>query len=444
MLYQTEPLVHLITNDVTRELCVNALLSAGARAVCAESPEEVSEVTASSRALVLNLGMLTHEKEQAMLLSARCAAAGEIPVVLDPVGINGSAYRMDFAKKLFSLHAITCVRGNAHEIEALEKAYGVEDLPALSDTLGVILVQTGSTDSVAQGGRVFEITGGSPLAKRVTGFGCLTSALLGAALAEEPSGSSVIASLSKIKQAQEEAEDSMRKSVSFGTATFSACFLDAISRMGSPLFTRQCLRLYAVTDRRWLKEGQTLYQAVEQALSGGATMVQLREKDLSDEEMILEGKKLLPLCHRFQAPLVINDRVNVAKAVGADGVHLGLSDGSIAEARKILGPSAIIGATAHNAEEAKKAEAEGATYLGCGAAFGSATKGDAVPIAPGEYLRITSAVSIPVCAIGGIQKDNISALKGLGLSGVAVISGIFAQPDLSSAVSALLSSVRHF
>ena len=203
-------------------------------------------------------------------------------------------------------------------------------------------------------------------------------------------------------------------------------------------FEKSMLRLYAVTDRTWLN-GRTLETVVEEALQAGVTMVQLREKSLSKEELLQEALRLKEVCHRYHGPLLIDDDVEICALADADGVHVGQSDMAIQKARQILGPSKIIGATAHNTEEAIQAERDGADYLGSGAAFGSSTKKDARPIDRSEYRRITSSVHIPVCAIGGITEDNIHLLEGSGLSGVAVISGIFASGNIGESCRHLLT-----
>ncbi len=197
------------------------------------------------------------------------------------------------------------------------------------------------------------------------------------------------------------------------------------------------LLLYAVTDRRWLKEDQSLADAVRKAVNGGATMIQLREKNMSADELKEEALKIKDSC---DVPLIIDNNIEVCKAVGADGVHVGQDDMPVKEARKILGPDYIIGATAHNVSEAVQAEKDGADYLGVGAAFGSSTKNDAKKIVSlDEYRKITQAVSIPVVAIGGIDETNIVRLKGLGLSGVAVVSAIFAKDDIEKATREMLN-----
>lgn len=192
------------------------------------------------------------------------------------------------------------------------------------------------------------------------------------------------------------------------------------------------LTLYLVTDRSWLKDGQTLESCVEQAILGGVTLVQLREKNLSDEEFTENARKMLAICRKHGVPLIINDRADIAAKVGADGVHVGLDDMSVKEARCILGDGKIVGATAHNVNEALSAEADGADYLGVGAVFGSSTKSDAKPLEMSELKAVCEAVKIPVCAIGGINADNISRLCGSGIKGAAVISGILAEDDILS------------
>lgn len=200
----------------------------------------------------------------------------------------------------------------------------------------------------------------------------------------------------------------------------------------------QQLRLYAVSDSSWLR-GRTLAQAVGEAIEGGATIIQYREKKKSPEEMLSEAASLREVCRQYGVPFIVNDSVELAQAVDADGVHLGLEDGSLERARKILGDGKIIGASAHNAMEALAAQTQGADYLGCGAVFGSATKTNVQAISPAILREVTQAVSIPVVAIGGITRENISQLRGCGLAGVAVVSALFAQPDIPAAARELLA-----
>lgn len=195
-------------------------------------------------------------------------------------------------------------------------------------------------------------------------------------------------------------------------------------------FEKDMLSLYAITDRHWL-DGRELCEVCEEALKGGITMLQYRDKNKSFDELCMEAEKLHALCKAYNVPLIINDNVDVALAVDAEGVHLGQGDMSPIEARKLLGENKIIGVTARSVEQAIKAEKDGADYLGSGAVFGTSTKGDAVKMSLETLHNICSAVNIPVCAIGGITNDNITELYGTRISGVAVVSGIFAAKDIT-------------
>lgn len=193
--------------------------------------------------------------------------------------------------------------------------------------------------------------------------------------------------------------------------------------------TAEMLRLYAVTDRAWVGK-LTLPQQVEAALKGGATCVQLREKNLADSSVLAEAREISALCRQYRVPFILNDNVALAAQCGADGVHLGQEDMDPAEARRILGPDAIIGVSAHNVAEAKAAVAAGADYLGCGAMFATTTKTNVTAL-PKETLRaICAAVGVPVVAIGGISKQNLLSLAHCGEAGVALVSAIFAAEDI--------------
>lgn len=196
------------------------------------------------------------------------------------------------------------------------------------------------------------------------------------------------------------------------------------------------LLLYAITDRNGCGE-MTLLDQVEKALKGGITMLQYREKSLSYEQMKQEATEIQRLCKEYQVPFIINDYVELAKEIGADGVHVGQGDTSVSKARALLGADAIIGATAKTIEQAFIAQEQGADYLGSGAVFGSNTKLDAKPMEHTILQEICEAVTIPVIAIGGITYENVSVLKGRGMSGVAVIGGIFGQKDITQATIAL-------
>ncbi len=206
-------------------------------------------------------------------------------------------------------------------------------------------------------------------------------------------------------------------------------------------FHRDMLLLYAVTDRSWTGR-QTLYDQIQAALEGGVTMVQLREKRLSTQALVEEAVEIKELCHRYHVPLIINDNVEAAVASGADGVHVGITDTPVAEIRKRAGGSFIIGATAKTVAQAIAAEQAGADYLGVGAVFPSPTKQNAIRITLEQLKQICSAVSIPAVAIGGIGRENVAALAGGGMAGIAVVSAIFAEKNIQNAAAELKEMVR--
>ena len=201
------------------------------------------------------------------------------------------------------------------------------------------------------------------------------------------------------------------------------------------------LLLYAVTDRRWLG-GRRLADQVEEALKGGVTFVQLREKDLDEERFLEEAREIKKLCGRYGVPFVINDNVDIAQAVDADGVHVGQSDMEAGDVRARLGQDKIIGVSAQTVEQALLAESRGADYLGVGAVFATGSKADASEVDHETVKAICQAVHIPVIAIGGITGENVGALTGTGVCGVAVISAIFAQEDVEEGTRKLKEAVR--
>ena len=200
------------------------------------------------------------------------------------------------------------------------------------------------------------------------------------------------------------------------------------------------LLLYAVTDRHWLGD-KTLYEQVEEAIKGGATFIQLREKNLDEEQFLKEALEIQKLCKKYGVPFVINDNVEIAKKIDADGVHVGQSDMEALNVRELLGPDKIIGVSTQTVEQALKAEAHGANYLGVGAVFPTGSKDDAEVLDRSTLKAICDAVHIPVIAIGGITHDNVKELGGSGICGIAVISAIFAQPDIEHATGELKKAV---
>ena len=201
--------------------------------------------------------------------------------------------------------------------------------------------------------------------------------------------------------------------------------------------------IYLVTDDGCL-QGRVLIDCVREALEGGVTLVQYRAKTASSAEMYAEALQLKALCDSFKVPLIINDRLDIAMAVGAAGVHLGQDDLPCAAARKLLGEDYIIGVSAHNPAEAKAALQSGADYLGCGAVFGTATKADVKKLGTEGLTAICREKGLPVVGIGGVTADNYREVRAAGADGAAIVSGILAQPDIRATVRAIAKISQEF
>lgn len=198
-------------------------------------------------------------------------------------------------------------------------------------------------------------------------------------------------------------------------------------------------KIYLVTDEKACL-GKDFYACIEEAIKGGVKIVQLREKNISTKDFYEKALKVKEICKNYGALFIINDRLDIAQAVGADGVHLGQSDMPIEEARKILKDNFLIGATARNIEEAKKVELSGADYIGSGAIFGTSTKDNAKKLEMEELKKIVASVKIPVFAIGGININNVGSLKNIGLQGICAVSGILSEKDCKKAVDIMLKN----
>lgn len=205
---------------------------------------------------------------------------------------------------------------------------------------------------------------------------------------------------------------------------------------------KEALLLYAVTDRAWLPPNGSLAEQVERAIAGGVTCVQLREKHYQGEALREEARKVQAVCKKHRIPLILNDEVDLAREMDADGVHLGQKDMDPREARRRLGPKKVIGVSARTVAQALTAQESGADYLGVGAAFPTGSKEDAQVIDHATLRDICKAVQIPVVAIGGIQEENIRELSGSGICGIAVISAIFAKPDIEQAARRLRAEIE--
>ena len=200
-------------------------------------------------------------------------------------------------------------------------------------------------------------------------------------------------------------------------------------------------KIYLVTDEKACN-GKDFYKCIEESIKGGVKIVQLREKNSSTKDFYEKALKVKKICKNYGALFIINDRLDIAQAVEADGVHLGQTDMPIEKARKILKNKFLIGATARNAKDAKKAELLGADYIGSGAIFGTSTKDNAKKLEMEDLKKIVNSVKIPVFAIGGINISNVSLLKNIGLQGICLVSGILSEKDCKKAVEFMLKNLN--
>ena len=456
-----KPLVHIITNAVAINDSANFVIAAGGKPICGYDTAEVEDITGLCDCLMVNIGMPNDDKNDGILLAVKKAKAKNIPVVLDPVGIGVSQYRQNLVRDIISTGAVTSVRGNRLEIEELIRTNGSfpdsiavsdDDIELFARDNHLVIMATGERDYILGDGKYEVLENGTVWQSRMTGCGCTLSALIAAALGscdeDDDRFDCCVDALNSYNEAAEIALYRMNQHRKKGSGSFRTYLADVISdgfACGEDL--RESLQLYAITDRDLIGKSDTyntLEDAVVEAISGGITMLQYRDKNIDDDEFVKQGKILAKIAKYAGIPFIINDRVELVREIGADGVHVGQDDMAVQYARDILGNDYIIGATAHNVREAIEAQRQGADYLGVGAAFGSETKTDARPIDLKEYQAITAEVDIPVCAIGGIDSHNIVDLAGSGIAGVAVISGIFAQADICKASQILYKKSAMF
>ena len=473
---QKEPIVQAITNFVTVNDCANIILASGASPTMAHEPEEVEEVAAVVQGLVMNMG--TMDDTKAMLLAGKKANEVGVPVVLDPVAVGATKLRRDGGKQLLDTVKFAVIRGNTSEIKHLAvgtgSTRGVDAAEAdkiteqnykefgylaraLARKTGAVIAISGVIDIIASGERVFAIRNGDAMMSRITGSGCMLTALLGAYCGGNPDRilEATICAVSLMGVSGEIARQKTDAQQA-GTLTFRTHLVDQISLTDAQTLqqrakleelelpekaTKENMKLYAITDRAWLN-GRTLADVTEEVLQAGATFLQIREKALDHEIFLKEAKELAILAKKYHVPFVVNDNIEIALACGADGVHVGQSDIVGKNVREMIGKDKILGISANTVETAIKAEQSGADYIGVGAVFHTDTKKDAQSLTNAELLAICKAVNIPVVAIGGINAENIMQLKGSGIDGVSVISAIFAKENPAEATKTLLAKAE--
>jgi hydroxyethylthiazole kinase len=480
---ELNPLVDCVTNYITANDCANILLAFGASPAMLDVASEAYAFARISGALYLNFGTYIRDQEAAAVEAILGAKAAKRPVVVDPVGCGAIRGRIGILAHLHEIGGIDIIKGNAGEILSLAgkdarvkgvdsggESKGLEEaVTALARQYRCVIAATEKTDLVGDGQSLVRISNGVDMLTRITGAGCMAGALCGAAAAAAAqTGSSMlaaaVAALAAMGIAGELAYETARLPGSFRTALIDRIYaltgdmlkqkgkgevcgvsprLDPSTRCAgqtpapSPIPSgeiklRDSLRLYLCTSRRSGAE------AVSAAIAGGVTMVQLREKDASSREFYETAQELRALTRRLGVPLVINDRLDIALAVGADGLHIGQSDLPVKEARRLAGRSLFIGVSAGTVEEALAAEQDGADYVGAGPVYPTDSKADTgETVGIPDLAKICAAVRIPVAGIGGITEENAGEVLGARVAGIAVISAILSQPDRETAARRL-------
>ncbi len=436
-------LIHCITNPISINQTANAVLALGARPIMAEHPLEVEEITKTASALLLNTGNISDVRMTSMKISLKAANIKGIPVILDAVGCACSALRKNFLNELLSEGKFAVIKGNYSEILALgDDAYkdigvdaktGIDEESVLrailkisADTNAIVLA-TGKVDLIGFGGSVTEVCGGTEMLSSVTGTGCILGAVIATYLARENTFRSVVDACRFFKKCGEEAARN-----DAGNGTFMVNLIDALAERKITFDPT----MYFITDSTIYEEDEFLAR-VKSALEGGVTLIQLREKNRSTLSYIELAKKVHALTSEYNVPLIIDDRVDVMLASGAEGVHVGAEDMPVKTARKLIGNNKILGATAKTVEVALKAYGDGADYLGVGAIYPTTTKVKTVLTSTETLDAITKAVPIPVNAIGGLNSTNLGVLKGIDIAGICAVSAIMKADDPKRAAEEL-------
>ncbi len=430
-----DPLIHIITNSVTVNDVAHATLAAGGSPMMAEAAEEMADVASLSNALVINLGTLQENRLTGIRMALEQADMKK-PVLLDPVGCASSGYRLRVAEEMLASGKISILKLNVREAMALSSgsiqgAFGVDsDLPEeidqeeLAEKLvqryscmnsGLTVVVTSRRDVIASGEETLNIRGGTGMQKRISGTGCMLNALIiREVIRSEDSFSGAIRAVKVMNRASLRATRRLRNKDYI--ATYKQYLVDeiSVSRKSVYLITNESL------------DFQTeLLPRTELALKEGVRILQYRAKDKELSEKQEEAFILRDLTERYGVTFIINDDPELARSVGADGVHLGVEDISVAEARRQVGSDMLIGATVKTKEQAERAEREGADYLGVGALFVSSTKPEAIGVGLEQLAEISRSILLPIYGIGGIKSENMNRDILEHLDGVAVVSAYY-------------------
>lgn len=460
-----KPLIEQVTNYVTINDCANVTLAIGASPVMGDGFEEVDQMTMISDALVINYGVINGASLKTMIKAGKTANKHNIGIVLDPVGVGATQFRNEAIVDLLTQVHPTIIKGNASEIMSLSgmntQSKGVDSsadsLEAIDAALKVardhrcVCAVTGRIDIITDGRYIVKIYNESDLLSYITGTGCMITSLAASFLGGGASplvsavGGILAMSIAGEEAAIRENEEnngiaSYREDVMNNIYKFNQYSIRDLANIEVEKVEYK-YPLYLVTDEKACK-GKDFYESVEASIRGGAKIVQLREKNMDTRDFFKRALKLKEICHKHGVDFVINDRLDIAIAVDADGVHLGQSDMPIQKAKEILGHKKIIGISAKNMEEALEAQKYGADYIGVGAIFATDTKKDSGLIDLETLKDMTNQINIPVLAIGGIGLGKFGYLKDTGIDGICVISDILGSDDPEKRTRKLLEEYR--
>ena len=458
------PLVICITNDVVRTFTANGLLAIGASPIMSECSEDLKDLIVHASALLINIGTLTPDKVSYYKEAIKIAKAHAVPVVLDPVGCHAGAYRLSVVLDLIKTGHISLLRGNQSEIKVIYDALSPDDT-ANNSTVGkgvdgaqvedsaVIayrlarriecpVVATGEEDYVSDGTRVFAVPHGHPIMTSVTGTGCLLGAVLAAFFsAYYPCKDrlSIGEFLAYALAYYGLAGESAVKTSGIKPGSFSVAFMDALYTLDDavlvsesrirPIVVPDQLQVYFVcgTQDTGLNK-KRLLEIVEEACRGGVTCFQFREKGdgtLEGQQKLELAQQLQHICAKYHVLYIINDDVELAVAVNADGIHVGQDDMCLEDVRSIVGHK-VVGISIHSIEELHKTDVLYADCVGVGPMYTTSSKPDAQePCGPERTAELQAeGLTLPCVGIGGITLDNAMAVLRAGACGVAVISAI--------------------
>lgn len=460
-----KPLIEQVTNYVTINDCANVTLAIGASPVMGDGFEEVDQMTMISDALVINYGVINGASLKTMIKAGKTANKHNIGIVLDPVGVGATQFRNEAIVDLLTQVHPTIIKGNASEIMSLSgmntKSKGVDSsadsLEAIDAALKVardhrcVCAVTGRIDIITDGRYIVKIYNESDLLSYITGTGCMITSLAASFLGGGASplvsavGGILAMSIAGEEAAIRENEEnngiaSYREDVMNNIYKFNQYSIRDLANIEVEKVEYK-YPLYLATDEKACK-GKDFYESVEASIRGGAKIVQLREKNMDTRDFFKRALKLKEICHKHGVDFVINDRLDIAIAVDADGVHLGQSDMPIQKAKEILGHKKIIGISAKNMEEALEAQKYGADYIGVGAIFATDTKKDSGLVDLETLKEMTDQINIPVLAIGGIGLGKLGYLKDTGIDGICVISDILGSDDPEKRTRKLLEEYR--